>query len=330
MNTKAKVALYEDDTRAWGLIEADVLALLAKLPDSSVDCVVTDPPYGIGFHGEAWDGAGKAGSQLAGGEAFARWTRTWAAEAARVLKPGGHLVAFGSPRTFHRLTAGAEDAGLEIRDVLMWVYAQGAPKARKLPGGLAAMLKPAYEPILLARKPLQGTTLLNLEEWGTGALNIDTARMNGYWPAHLALSHAPGCTEGRCTSDCPAGLLDAARPDLRPSRMFFCAKASKRERETGCEELPLRSDPLFSRPAPRLRCNVHPTVKPIALMRWLVRLVTPPGGVVLDPFAGSASTGIAAVMEGRSFLGIEREPAYVDIACARLTHHAHETAKESS
>jgi len=325
-----RLTFYEDSTKRWGLIEADALALLAKLPENSIDAIVTDPPYGIAFHGEAWDGAGNAGKHLSDGEAFAAWTRVWAAECRRVLKPGGHLLAFGSPRTFHRLTSGVEDAGFQPRDVLMWVYAQGAPKARKLSGGRAPLLKPAYEPILLARKALVGTTLRNVQEWGTGALNTEGARVNGYWPAHLALSHAPGCTETRCTPECPAGLIDAAHPELHPSRLFFCAKASKREREAGCEALPLQSDLLYSRPAVRLRRNIHPTVKPLALMRWLVALVTPPGGVVLDPFAGSASTGVAAVMEERVFLGIERESKYIDIACARLTHWAQEAARESS
>ena len=325
-----KLSLYSDATDRWRLAEADSLTLMAKLPENSVDCVVTDPPYGIAFHGEAWDGAGKAGRHLSDGEAFAAWARNWASECQRVLKPGGHLVAFGSPRTFHRLVSGVEDSGLQIRDVLMWVYAQGAPKTRKLAGGRAAMLKPAYEPILLARKPLDGTTPRNVEAWGTGALNIEASRVGGYWPSHLALSHAPDCTEARCASDCPAGMLDAARPDLRPSRLFFCAKASKAEREAGCDELPLQSDLLYSRPAVRLRRNIHPTVKPLALMRWLVALVTPPGGVILDPFAGSATTGIAAVMEDRVFLGIEREAKYIDIACARLTHWAHGSERASS
>lgn len=333
MSTNTKVALFRDGSQAWGLIEADALALMAKFPANSIDAIVTDPPYGIGFHDEPWDGvdiyraASQLGERLSDGEAFARWTATWAAECLRVLKPGGHLVAFGSPRTFHRLTVGVEDAGLEIRDVLLWLNAQGTPKAHKLPGGRAALLKPAYEPILLARSPLTGSTPANVEEWGTGALNVETSRVNGYWPAHVALSHAAGCTEARCASDCPAALIDAAHAVLRPSRLFFAAKASKREREAGCDELPLRSDPLYSRPAPRIRRNIHPTVKPVSLMRWLVALITPPGGVVLDPFAGSGSTGIAAVLEDRLFLGIEREPKYVDIACARL---AYWTTKESS
>lgn len=326
MSANRKLPIYSDAGDRWRLVECDSTGLMAKLPDSCIDCVVTDPPYGIGFHGEAWDRAGKAGGQLAGA-AFADWTKAWATACRRVLKPGGHVVTFGSPRTFHRLTSGVEDAGLEVRDVLMWVYGQGAPKARKLPGGRAAMLRPAYEPILLARKPLASTTSRNVEEWGTGALNTEASRVTGYWPSHLVLSHAPDCTTS-CTADCPLRLLDARRPDLRPSRMFYEAKASKREREAGCDDLPLRSDLIFSRPAPRLRRNIHPTVKPLALMRWLVALITPPGGVVLDPFAGSGSTGIGAVLEGRTFLGLEREVPYVDIACARLNHWAAIAAQE--
>jgi site-specific DNA-methyltransferase (adenine-specific) len=332
MSTASTVALYQDDTQAWGLIEGDALMTLVKLPDNSIDAVVTDPPYGIDFADESWDGADIRRTaavnreRLSAGEAFQRWTQVWTTELRRVLKPGGHLVAFGAPRTFHRLVSGIEDAGFEVRDQLLWLYAQGLPKSRRLPGGLATTLKPYYEPILLARAPLIGTSTRNLQVWGTGALNTEASRVNGYWPAHLALSHAAGCSKKSCISECPAGLLDAAHPRLRPSRMFFCAKASKREREAGCEQLPAQSVKLYNghhHPA-RLRRNTHRTVKPLALMRWLVALVTPPGGLVLDPFAGSGSTGAAAVLEDRMFLGIEREGEYIDIACARLTHWAHE------
>jgi DNA modification methylase len=308
----SRVTAYSDDTRRWRLIEADALGTLAHLPNSCIDAIVTDPPYGIALGGEAWDRFGD------GPDAFERWSSQWAAEASRVLKPGGHLLAFGAPRTFHRLVAGIEDAGLEVRDQLLWLYAQGLPKSPRLPGGLGTMLKPAYEPILIARKPLAGTTTDNLKRFGTGALNIEAARVggaSGYWPANVAASHSP---------ECPVALLDGVR--IGPSRLFFCAKATKREREAGCEQLPQRAAQLYTgtgRPA-RERRNTHPTVKPVELMRWLVRLAVPEGGVVLDPFAGSASTGIAAVMEGRRFLGIERESEYVDIACARLSHWAAE------
>lgn len=333
-----KLTVYSDTTKAWGLIEADALTVLAKLPDSSVDAIVTDPPYGIDIMGEAWDGAAirravsDSGEKLTTGEALERWTAVWAAEARRVLKPGGHLLAFGSPRTFHRLTSGIENSDLQVRDTLLWLNGQGIPKGRNLPGGLGTALKPVFEPIVLARAPFDGSVADNLERFGTGALNIDAARVGEarYWPAHVALSHAPGCGKV-CASDCPARMIDAARPDLLPSRFFFCAKATRQEREAGCDQLPERSVQLFtnSNRSPRIRRNTHPTVKPVELMRWLVRLVTPPGGLVLDAFTGSGSTGIAAVLEGRKFLGIEREPEYVDIACARLTHWA-KAAKESS
>jgi site-specific DNA-methyltransferase (adenine-specific) len=312
-------AIYSDASDAWRLIEGDALGVLAKLPDACVDAVVCDPPYGLSFGGAGWDRFGSDSG-------FERWSARWAAECRRILRPGGHLVAFGSSRTFHRLVSGVEDAGLEIRDQLLWLHAQGLPKSKRLPGGLGTTLKPAYEPILLARAPLEGRTAENLEAHGTGALNIDATRIGeaGYWPPHVALAHADACEETSCAPECPAGMIDAARPDLMPSRLFFCAKATRAEREAGCERLPRRSVALYTgkRHLPRLVRNTHPTVKPARLMRWLVKLVTPPGGLVLDPFTGSGTTGVAAVMEGRTFLGIEREAAYADIACARLTHWA--------
>jgi DNA modification methylase len=306
------MALYEDDTRSWGLLEGDALTVLANLPENSVDSVVCDPPYGISFGAQPWDSFGGDGSPS---KAFEGWTRSWAVEAARMLKPGGHVVAFGAPRTFHRLVVGIEEAGLEVRDTLVWIFAQGLPKSRRLPEGRATTLKPAYEPILLARKPLEGNTATNLEKWGTGALNIEAAGIGAerFWPANVALSHSP---------DCPAGMIDNGNSG--PSRLFYCAKASRAEREAGCETLPRHPVALYTgkRSSPRLVGNLHPTVKPVSLMRWLVRLIVPAGGTVLDPFTGSGSTGVAAVLENRMFVGIERESRYVDIACARLTHWA--------
>jgi site-specific DNA-methyltransferase (adenine-specific) len=297
---------------------------MAKLPAACLDAAIADPPYAIAIGGEAWDRF--THGETTPGVNFQRWTRSWASEALRALKPGAHVLAFGAPRTFHRLAAGIEDAGFEIRDVMLWLYAQGLPKSQRLPGGHGTALKPAYEPILLARKPLTGTTTGNLAAHGTGALNIDAARVgeHRFWPAHLALSHASTCTESACATGCPVRALDGQ--GIRASRLFFCAKATKSEREAGCEALPLQSAQLYTgkaRPA-RMRRNIHPTVKPVELMRWLVRLITPPEGVVLDPFAGSASTGVASVLENRRFLGIEREGRYVDIATARLAHWAKE------
>jgi DNA modification methylase len=327
MRAASKLAVYSDDTERWRLLEADALLTLAKLPNACVDAIVCDPPYGISIVGEAWDGssirkAARANAaHLHAGEAFERWTQIWASEAARVLKPGGYLLAFGAPRTFHRLVAGVEDSGLQVRDQLLWLFGTAIPKSRRLPGGLGTALKPAYEPILLARAPLEGTTAQNLDAWGTGTLNIEATRvgLQRYWPANITLSHAP---------DCPAEMLD--NPGPGPSRLFYCAKTSRAEREAGCEQLPERVAALYAGKSrkPRVVRNTHPTVKPLALMRWLVRLATPPGGLVLDPFTGSGSTGAAAVLEGRRFLGIEREGAYVDIACARLTHWAASAAQE--
>jgi site-specific DNA-methyltransferase (adenine-specific) len=303
-----KLTIYGDDTLAWHLIEADANLALAHLPADSVDAIVTDPPYGIGIVGERWD-------RSPGGEAFERWTRAWAEQCRRVLKPGGFLLAFGAPRTFHRLASGVENAGLEIRDVVLWLYGQGLPKSRRLPGGQGTALKPAYEPILLARTPIVGTLPENVARYGTGALNVEAASIGsaGYWPANLTYSHSP---------DCPAALI--AEPTVGVSRLFYCAKATRAEREAGCSALPVREVPIFTGRShkPRLRRNTHPTVKPIALMRWLIRLAVPAGGVVLDPFCGSGTTGIAAVSEGRQFIGVEREGQYVEVACARLTHWA--------
>jgi len=334
MSAAHKPILYGDQRR-WGLVHADALDFLREIPSGSLDAIVCDPPYAIGFLDNAWDGAdirraaNRGGERCGAAEAFQRWTTLWATECLRVAKPGAHLLAFGAPRTCHRLTSGIEDAGFEVRDLLLWLYRQGMPKSRQLPQGLGTCLKPAYEPVLLARAPMRGPLAENLERYATGALNIDAARIDnpdsprGFWPANLLASHTEDCRTGRCARNCPTTVLDHPAHPERP-RLLFCAKASKQERETGCEHLPARSSQLYvgsGRPG-RIRSNIHPTVKPIEVMQWLVRLVTPPGGVVLDLFTGSATTGIAALLEGRQFFGIEREREYVNVARARLEYWA--------
>jgi DNA modification methylase len=324
--TAGKPAMYGDATR-WLLLHADSLTLMRELPEGAIDAVVTDPPYGIGFGDESWDSG-----PLTDAENFQAWTSAWAAEALRALKPGGWLAAFGTPRTFHRLVAGVEDAGFEVRDQVLWLYAQGVPKSHARPDGLSPCLKPAYEPVLLARKPLAGSTLdKNLALYGTGALQIDAARVprpeggRGFWPADIALTHTERCRPGRCQTDCPAALIDREpRPGREVSRLFYAPKANRREREAGCEALPVGEAPIYPRGggATRLVRNTHPTVKPLELMRWLTRMVCPPGGTVLDPFTGSGSTGAACVLEDRRFVGIEREERYLPIAQARIAHWA--------
>jgi site-specific DNA-methyltransferase (adenine-specific) len=305
-----------------------------------VDAVVCDPPYGIDFHGERWDGAAIRESaatttrrrRLSTNQAFQEWVQSWASECLRAMKPGAHLLAFGSPRTFHRLASGLEDAGLQLRDTLMWVYGSGMVKSRRLQDGKGTMLKPAWEPILLARKPPQGTIEQNIRRHRVGALNIDACRIDQRWPANVLLGHHARCTHHMCVAGCALAGIDHAdhRTDQTtarrtpPSRLFFSSKVARIERDTGCEQLVEHELNLFpnaqrSSPPAEAR-NPHPTVKPIELMRWLVRLASPHGGLVLDPFCGSGSTGAAAVLEERSFLGIELDATYVQVAQARIAH----------
>lgn len=260
------------------VIHGDCLDVLATLEACSIDAVVCDPPYGLKFMDKAWD-HGVPGPQF------------WEA-ALRVCKPGAHLVAFGGTRTHHRLMVAIEDAGWEIRDCLMWLYGTGFPKSK-------ATLKPAWEPIILARKKPTATSTLNID-----ACRIGDEAMG--WGGHGSAGYAGGLgsTEvgGRpVTGRWPANVvLDDVAADMlgERARFFYCPKASRTERAD----------------------NTHPTVKPLALMQWVVRLVTPSGGLVLDPFCGSGSTGVACAAEGFAFVGIEREAEYVEIARARLAH----------
>ena len=333
------------------ILQGDCLDVMELcIPETSIDAIVTDPPYGLSFMGKEWD-HGVPGAHL------------WA-EALRVAKPGAYLLAFGGTRTYHRLTCAIEDAGWEIRDCLMWVYGSGFPKSKNLDGdwdGWGTALKPAWEPIILARKPPKGTVAQNVEEQGTGALNIDANRTAaGRWPANLI--HDGSDEVVSCFPQAPGQIADASSSSSRKTqnsygvmkrgneasaqvarldtgsaaRFFYCAKASKKDRDEGCEQL---ADSTLARSCQaqaeaardnlveaeggaynkaRIRKNNHPTVKPTELMRYLCRLVTPPGGLILDPFMGSGSTGKAAMLEGFRFVGIDLNPEYIEIARARI------------
>lgn len=343
----------------WTILEGDCRQQLLALDDNSVDAVVCDPPYELGFMGKSWDSSGVAFDQS-----------TWS-EVIRVVKPGGHLLAFSGTRTYHRMAVAIEDAGWQIRDQMAWVYSSGFPKSLNVQKatqddqweGWGTALKPAWEPIVLARKPLQGTVAQNVQQWGTGGLNIDGCRVPSASQAdrgkmasakwHVNPSSFRDDSPGFVTSNKAGDVLDGADHlnelgrwpanlmhdgsqlvmDLFPGqgdqsalRFFYCPKASKAEREMGLDDLDdrllnrtnpggLEHDPKW---APRIRKNNHPTVKPVALMRYLVKLVTPPGGLVLDPFTGSGTTGVAALQEGCRFVGCEMNQEYLEIIRARL------------
>lgn len=235
----------------------------------------------------------------------------------------------------------------------MWLHGQGFPAGRSLPAGQGTRLKPAWEPIVLARKPLDGTLAQNLAKHRTGAMNIDAGRIartqqapmtkgrtrhqqdtatpRGRWPVNVLLSHGRSCTTEACEAHCPIKLLEPRH------RFFYTTKPSRRERDAGCEHLPRQVKQTFKIGAHEEQrsnehpvANIHPTVKPIELMRWLIRLLTPTGGLVLDPFTGSGSTGAAAILEGARFHGIEREANYIPIARARITYWSRQACDGSA
>jgi site-specific DNA-methyltransferase (adenine-specific) len=383
--------------RNASLYEGDCLEVMRSMPDNAVDSIVTDPPYGLSFMGKKWD---------YNVPSVDVWT-----ECLRVLKPGGYLLAFAGTRTQHRMAVRIEDAGFEIRDMIAWVYGSGFPKSHNGEWGGTA-LKPALEPITMARKPLVGTVEANWREHGTGALNIAACRVGsdvihsngnsfgaqwrglegrddlqdakpsesiGRWPANIihdgsdevvgAFPNAKGqladvseTAPSAKTSNVYGAMARRGEPSadsenegavgfkMKPgarlmdtgsaARFFYCPKASKGDRDEGLDAFALKALAYGNQAQAevkrgntehtgnsgintvKMRANHHPTVKPIDLMAYLVRLVTPPGGVVLDPFMGSGSTGKAAVRERMRFVGCEMSREYMEIARARIEHEA--------
>ena len=313
------------------LHHGNCLDILRTLPDASVDAVVTDPPYGLSFMGKRWDYDVPS-------------VEIWE-QCLRVLKPGGYLLAFAGTRTQHRMAVRIEDAGFEIRDMIAWMYGSGFPKSHNLQDdrqGWGTALKPAMEPITMARKPFKGTVADNVQAYSTGAINIDGCRIGNehrYNPptrksSTVALGSFENCTSDGSTVDgrWPANVLhdgceDVLRGMGEAARFFYTPKACKEDRDDGCEMMQARqyshdgrTKPLenaYQRNESEAR-NFHPTVKPTDLMRYLCRMVTPPGGIVLDPFTGSGSTGRGAVLEGFRFIGCEMDADYIKIAKARI------------
>jgi len=294
------VAELSESTKSFSdekVICGDNLALLAALEDNSIDSCVTDPPYGIEILNKDWD-KGVPGIEC--------WK-----EVLRVLKPGGYVVAFSAARTYHETAMVIQQAGFEIRTSLIWIYGTGFPHGCRLKDGSHTGLKPAHEPIVLARKPHEGSIHKNLAKWKTGGLNVEACRVGTRWPANVM-------HDG---SDEVEASLEQAPP------IFYCAKVSKNEREHGLDDFPLKQYNHDGRKAaannPNQRHNSrsrnpHPTVKPVRLMEWLCKLVTPSGGTILDPFAGSGSTGVAAVRCGFSFLGMEIKSEFAEVARAKI------------
>jgi DNA modification methylase len=420
----------------------DCLEVLKTLEDNSVDSIVTDPPYGIGFMNKEWDSPQKhkelierenkrsqerfeegkspvkggfskgvqPGLPIGGakeGRWFQEWCEEWAKECFRVLKPGGHILSFSAPRTYHRMATAFEDSGFQIRDQIMWVFGSGFPKSRNIGKDIDKMgidnewegwgtaLKPAHEPICMARKPLSEKSIAeNVLKHGTGGINIDDCRIEigdekiprlnvpyehkannnfgggndgrlgtttmsqdgveGRFPANIMFDEEAGkildeqsgvskSSKHKWNGDNNSQIYGKYEKGIREatyddkggaSRFFYCPKVSKKERNEGLDDFEEKESVLpgrntFDENGNRLRAdgsiipplvskNNHPTVKPIKLMEYLITLVTPKGGIVLEPFMGSGSTGIAAKNLGMSFIGIEREEEYFEIAKQRI------------
>ena len=391
--------------KKYTIIRGDSAQELKNIPDNTIDAVITDPPYGIEFLGKDWD---------SNTGAVAIW-----AECHRILKPGGHLLAFSAARTYHHLATNIESVGFEIRDQLMWIYSSGFPKAQDMGKaidkrgqknnwhGWKTALKPGHEPIVMARKRFKGSTMANIQRHGVGALNIDATRIpfdqqladwyrkypeqkskEGVYENYSAENrdHKDRPQAGRRTASSSFGDK-ATQPggDGSPEfednpqgrypsnvmgeitdyqKYFYCPKVTRRERHCGFDTdnvdsvksmledmkgyfidnqgnpvdykdrdgknqvfLPylgpiyihgLKHEFQVWKGKNKNKGNNHPTVKPVALMRYLIELVTPPDSHIVDPFTGSGTTGMAATELGHRFTGIEQDPAYVAIANKRI------------
>lgn len=331
------------------IYEGDSVELLPLLPAASLHSLVSDPPYGLSFNGNGWDDASGFReslphvdtSSMTAAEVFETWCSAWGAGALHALRPGAHAAVFGGTRTWHRMVAGLEDAGFEIRDQIAWLHTTGMPKSAdlsfaidKLHGAVRAdrevqikgdegilgvtrsvqekgtpvtddtadwegwgtALRPGYEPIIIARKPMHQTTARNVLEHDTGGINIDASRFGAdRWPMNVALDQ-----QQADALDMLTGTWQTGAPVSRSFPIFrFEHKPSPAER-------------------PRAFGISHHTVKPLGLMRWLITLITPPGGQVLEPFTGSGSTIEAAVQAGFQVVGIEKDPEFIPLIQSRL------------
>ena len=362
------------------IINGDCIEEMQKLIDDGVqvDSVVTDPPYHLQSIVDRFGKEGSAPAQHGTDGAFARASKgfmgkewdggdiafrkeTWEL-AHKLLKPGGYLLAFSASRNYHRMAVAIEDAGFEIRDQIMWIYGSGFPKSHNLGDGWGTALKPAHEPIVMARKSIEGTNKNNREKYGTGGINIDGCRVEfsdnddsriGKEYSHNASpDFKPGSKKDNSSGKeqtlhddkgrFPANVMHDGSEEVVSG--FPNAKGAVSNGDASVGETsegvikPLRRGKLTSyaddgsaarffycpkvSKSERGEDNTHPTVKPQELMKYLCRLVTPKGGTVLDPFMGSGSTGMAAKDEGFEFIGIEREKEYFDIANSRIKQAA--------
>lgn len=405
--------LYSEN-KQYKLYKGNMLDMLDVIEPNSIDSIVTDPPYELNFMNKSWDNSGIAFQK-----------ETWE-KCLTVLKPGGHMLVFGGSRTYHRIACAIEDAGFEIRDCIMYLYATGMPKALNI--GLAidkksgkeykpsnikndwagwfSALKPAYEPIIVARKPVEDSIVDNVLEYGVGGININECRVplendykqtttvrkarqegnvfdnsscgfkselntiasanpSGRFPSNVIHDGSEEVVEmfpnskgassqnnysnghiyrGQSLQESKTslnGYREWYNDDGSAARFFYCAKASKQDRDEGLDPFEekkvygddmqwgygnTKDDNFGDRVANVKRRNTHPTVKPSSLMQYLVRLVTPKGGVVLDPFNGSGSTGKACMLENRErnkdykYVGIELTDDYLPISKARIEY----------